>query len=52
MIDQNIHVYTDKANNTTEHLSTKRMINVNTRNEDLDTPLHLAAYNGLVKLYI
>lgn len=34
-----------------KNMSKKGMINVNVRNARLETPLHLAAYNGIFKLF-
>lgn len=41
-----IYLYADEANNTIVHEPTKVMMNVNIRNANFQTPLHLAAYNG------
>lgn len=46
-----LFLYTDENNDDVEYRPTKGMMNVNLRNADSETPLHLAAYNGTFKSY-
>lgn len=51
MIDLIIFIDSDEANDTIAYRPTKGMLNVNLRNADSETLLHLvAAANGILKL--
>lgn len=49
MIDLIIFIDSDEANDTIAYRPTKGMLNVNLRNANFDTALHLAAANGILK---